>query len=341
MNTKKMKLAAMALAGTMLANGAAAEDYPTVTLKYALYFSESIPQAEVLKWWASELETRSDGNITVEFFWSESLGKSTELLELVGQGAVELASPAPSYYASKLPLMNVTYLPMIFPDNGLARQTSEAVAALPSVVAEHDRNNVVPILWTSLPTYHILCTKRIETLADFEGARMRSYGEYVPRLWDSLGAVNVTVLAPEIYEGLQRGNIDCSYLPDDFAMAYKLQEVADYYIDLNFGAISGWPIYVNQDLWDGWSDTTRALFEEVGAEAAAMDQDIVSQSGANARAAFLEAGMELVEFTETDELIARAPDFLEIWASEMEAKGLAEAGQEVAATVRAQVTAGN
>ncbi|QBY02556.1 hypothetical protein E2K80_18925 [Rhodophyticola sp. CCM32] len=75
--------------------------------------------------------------------------------------------------------------------------------------------------------------------------------------------MNVTVLAPEIYEGLQRGNIDCSYLPDDFAHAYRLHEVADYYIDLNFGAISGWPVYVNQDLWDGWSEATQALFAEV------------------------------------------------------------------------------
>ncbi len=341
MNTTKMQLASMALAGTMLSTVAAAEDYPTVNLKYALYFSESIPQAEVLKWWANELEMRSGGNITVDFFWSESLGKSTELLELVGQGAVELASPVASYYASKLPLMNVTYLPMIYPDNTVAQLTAEAVSDLPAVVAEHSRNNVVPVLWTSLPTYHILCTKRIETLADFGGARMRSYGEYVPRLWDSVDAVNVTVLAGEIYEGLQRGNIDCSYLPDDFAYAYKLHEVADYYIDLNFGAISGWPVYVNQDLWDGWSEATQSLFDEVGTEAAAMDREVVSRSGADAKAAFLEAGMELVEFSETDELLARAPDFLEIWIGEMEAKGLAEPAQEVAATVRALVTAGN
>ncbi|MEM1301150.1 MAG: hypothetical protein AAGH17_01100, partial [Pseudomonadota bacterium] len=163
MKTKTITLASAALASAMLTHAAQAEDYPTVNLKYALYFSESIPQAQVLKWWAAELEDRSGGAITVDFFWSESLGKSTELLELVGQGAVELASPAPSYYASKLPLMNVTYLPMIFPDNGVARATSEAVAALPTVVAEHDRNNVVPILWTSLPTYHILCTKPIAT----------------------------------------------------------------------------------------------------------------------------------------------------------------------------------
>lgn len=341
MTNKTLNLAAMALASTMLTSTANAADYPSVNLKYALYFSESIPQAQVLKWWANELETRSDGNITVDFFWSESLGKSTELLELVGQGAVELASPAASYYASKLPLMNVTYLPMIFPDNGTAQLTAEAVSDLPAVIEEHSRNNVVPVLWTSLPTYHILCTKKIETLADFSGARMRSYGEYVPRLWDSLDAVNVTVLAPEIYEGLQRGNIDCSYLPDDFAMAYKLHEVADYYIDLNFGAISGWPIYVNQDLWDGWSQDTRALFDEVGAEAAAMDREVVSQSGAKAKAKFLEAGLELVEFSETDELMARAPDFLEIWLGEMEAKGLTEPAQEVAATVRAQVATVN
>ena len=334
-------LASLILAGTMMTTAATAQDYPNVNLKYALYFSENIPQAKVLKWWADELETRSDGNITVDFYWSESLGKSTELLELVGQGAVELSSPAPSYYAAKLPLVNVHQLPMIFPSNTDAQKPAERVAARDGVREEHDRNNVVPVLWTSLPTQHILCTKKIENLADFSGAKMRSYGEYVPKLWESIGAVGITVRSPEIYEGLQRGNIDCSFLPDDFAFAYKLHEVADYYIDLNFGALSGWPVYVNQDLWNGWSEETHALFNEVGAEAAAMDREVVSQSGAEAKAKFLEAGLELVDFTEADKLFEMAPDFLEIWVEEMDGKGLGDAARQVADVVRAQVADAN
>ncbi|WP_417728515.1 C4-dicarboxylate TRAP transporter substrate-binding protein [Roseovarius sp.] len=334
---KGLGVAVATLAQVVAATAVNAADYPSVTLKYALYFSENIPQAKVLKWWGNELEERSGGNIKVQFFWSQTLGKSTELLELVGQGAVELSSPAPAYYASKLPLVNVHQLPMIFPSNAAAQRTAEEMVAVPGVVEEHDRNNVVPVLWTSLPTYHVLCTKKIETLADFSGAKMRSYGEYVPKLWDSLDAVPVTVLAPEIYEGLQRGNIDCSYLPDDFAYAYKLHEVADYYIDLNFGAISGWPTYVNKDLWDGWSDEVHALFAEVGAEAAAMDRETVHQAGEDAKAKFLEAGLELVEFTETEKVYETAPDFLEVWIAEMGSKGLGDAAREVAAVVREQV----
>jgi len=334
---KNWYAAAVVLSLALLPGATKAEEYPELNLRFALYISNSIPQAKIFQWWGDELKKRSGGKINIEFFWSQSLGKSTELLELVNSGAVSLSAPAPAYYASKLPLVNVHQLPMIFPTNASAQLAAEDILKVAGVQEEHARNNIVPVMWSSLPIYHVLCNKEIRTLADFKGAKMRSYGEYVPRMWEALGAVSVTVLAPEIYEGLQRGNIDCSYLPDDFAYAYKLHEVAKYFITANFGAITAWPIYVNADQWKGWPDNVKKLFTEVGAEAAERDRNEIRASGDAAREKMLASGMIEVAFDKQADLEAAVPDFIEVWVGEMEKRGLGDAAREVASLVRKRV----
>lgn len=44
---------------------------------------------------------------------------------------------------------------------------------------------------------------------------MRSWGEDIPRVWQAVGAVLVTVLPGEFSEGLQRGSVDCMLLSWD------------------------------------------------------------------------------------------------------------------------------
>jgi len=328
-----------ALGATLLPLAAMAQEYPKVNLRFALYTTENLAQSKNFKQWADEIKEGSGGKITVQFFWSQSLGKAAELLDLVSAGAVELAAPAVSYHAAKVPLMNVTQLPMIFPTAKSAQMAAEAISKTKAVQAEHARNKVVPLAWTSLPTYHALCNKEIKTVADFKDLKMRSYGEYLPQLWQKLGAVGVTVLAPEVYEGLQRGNIDCSYLPNDFAFAYKLHEVAKFYNTANFGAIVAWPIYVNADKWNSWPPHVQKLLLDAGAKVGERDRAEIDGVGVAATQKMLDGGMKKVEFTQTAEFEKTAPNFLDVWAASMKERGLANEAQEVADAVRKAIAA--
>ena len=336
---RKLCLGLAALGVILPSHAVTAQEYPKVNLRFALYITENLAQSKNFKQWAEEIKEGSGGKITVQFFWSQSLGKAAELLDLVSAGAVDLAAPAVSYHAAKVPLMNVTQLPMIFPTAKSAQMAAEAIAKTKAVQAEHARNKVVPLAWTSIPTYHALCNKEIKTVADFKGLKMRSYGEYVPKLWQNLGAVGVTVLAPEVYEGLQRGNIDCSYLPNDFAFAYKLHEVAKFYNTANFGAIMAWPIYVNADKWNSWPAHVQKLLLDAGAKVGERDRAEIDAVGAAATQKMLDGGMKKVEFTQTAEFEKTVPNFLEVWATAMKERGLAAEAQEVADAIRQAIAA--
>ncbi|WP_323010631.1 C4-dicarboxylate TRAP transporter substrate-binding protein [Paracoccus sp. (in: a-proteobacteria)] len=312
-------------------------EYPTINLRFAQFINSTLPQSKNMQQWADRLKERSGGKITVEFFWSESLGGATELMDLVSAGAVDLVAPAPSYFPTELPLTNITQLPIVFPTAAAAQLLAEHLDNITGVQKENEDANVVPLFWTSIPPYHVLCNKPISTVSDFRGVRVRSYGEFVPRMWESIGAVPVTTTSPEVYEGLQRGLIDCSYLPNDFALAYKLHEVAKYYVDANFGAIIGWPIYLNRDVWESWPQEVRDLVKEVSAEAAQRDRDEMKLIGEEATKSLLDGGLELVVFQEPDALKVALPDMLALWTEQMTQRGLGEAAEAVAEATRARI----
>lgn len=333
---KDMVALSVAAGLALVPNNVAAQDteYPELNLRYALFISSALPQSSSLQWWADEVAERSDGRITIEMYWSESLGGAKELLELVSSGAVDLASPAPAYYPTELALTNSVQLPMVFPDNSSAQLLAQDLADVPAVVAENEANNIYPLFWTSVPTYHLLCTRPMKTLEGLKGARLRSYGQYVPRMWESLGAVPITTTSPEVYEGLQRGLLDCAYLSNDYAVSASLDEVAEYYLDLNFGAIAGYVAYINADRWNEFPESVQTLLLEVGAEAAAKDREDIRRVGEKSLDTLLDRGVTLVEFEEEEELRAQVPDFLDLWVTEMDGQGRGDGAAQVAEAVR-------
>ncbi|WP_299592676.1 TRAP transporter substrate-binding protein DctP [uncultured Tateyamaria sp.] len=314
----------------------AQDDYPELDLKFAWYLGENTMHGELFQWWGDEIEKRSDGKISVEFFWSESLGKSTELLDLVSNGAISFSATAPAYYASNLPLIGVGQLPLVHPDTDGVHNAMKKIENLEGVRAENKRNGIVPLFYTSLPTYHLMCTKEISTVADLKSAKMRSFGSYVPLMWDAVDAVSVTVLPAELYEGLQRGNIDCAYLANNGSVDLKIYEVAKYHISANFGAIMPWAIHVNADQWNSWPENVRELIAEVSQEASKRDSEVVKAAGEDALKLMVENGVVAVDFTEQDKLTEMTPDFLKVWQDRMGEQGLGAEAGEIADAIRAQ-----
>jgi len=324
-------VAAISVAATM--NSIAQQPtYPEMNLRLAHFFASAPVQSQIDQWWADEIERRSGGKIKIKIFWAESLGKAAEILDLVGSGAVELGATAPGYFPSKLPLSGVTNaLPLTFKSNKQAQIiTTELAEKMPAIREEHRRNKVWPLFYHSINNFHVLCTKPVAKLSDFKGLKVRSYGEYVPMLWEKLGAVAVNSLTPELYEGLQRGKLDCAYFPDELSGGLKLYEVAKYQSTADFGAIPTWPIYINYDLWQKWPQNVKELFIEVSKDAVKRDIAQVAAAGKSAlEKAVKENGVQVVQFTEQAELEKVAPNFLEVWVQNQSKKGNGKPAEEI------------
>ena len=55
------------------------------------------------KWFAQEIEKRTDGRVKIKIFWAQSLGKTSDLPDLVKSGGVDMTMLVPGYYPALFP----------------------------------------------------------------------------------------------------------------------------------------------------------------------------------------------------------------------------------------------
>lgn len=311
---------------------AVADEYPKMNMRMAHAFPAGWAQTKVDQWFADEVRKRSGGNIRINIMWAGSGGKPLEILRLVQTGAVDLGAVPPSYFPDDLPLTGApNSLPLTFKTNEEASAVMEGlVKDVAAIQNELKENNIWPLFFHTLNTYQPLCTKPIATVSDFDGMRIRSFGAYQPSLWNSLGAVGVNVLPAEIYEGLQRGRLDCGFFSTDLYASTKLYEVAKFLTSVGFGPQPTWPIWVNYEKWqDEYPDNVKELFMEVAQEARVKSLQDLAQAREGSLKMMVDNGVTVVEFTEEDKMVKQAPDFKQVWLESMKEKGLEPQAQSV------------
>jgi TRAP-type C4-dicarboxylate transport system substrate-binding protein len=124
----------------------------------------------------------------------------------------------------------------------------------PECVEEMAKHNIVVLFNTSSPPYNLLCTDdRVESLADVAGLRIRAVGSFGP-LAAHLGGTPVNITYGEVFEALQRGQIDCAMNDSSQVTALQL-DFLKYVTDVPLGTFQSIGfVVVNRDVWDGFSD---------------------------------------------------------------------------------------
>jgi TRAP-type C4-dicarboxylate transport system substrate-binding protein len=330
---------ALLIAGTF---GASAEDYPEMNLKMAHALPNAYVQSqEADQWFFDELKKRSGGKINVEIFWNGSLAKPKEVFDAVGKGGLAFGGDAQGYYPSALPLNtmpNALLGTLTFASAKQASQiTREIFDKFPAMQDEFKALGVWPIYFNAATSFRVACTEPLKTVEDFKNRKIRQFSAYHPRLWESLGAVGVTVLPAEIYEGLQRGRLDCAFYSYPALKSTKMYEQAKYISTANMGAGATWPVVVNYDLFfNEWPENVRNLIMELAAEAEQRSYEADMAADETSLDFMKEQGATIVEFPagEQAKLEEKVPDFLDIWAEQQEENGRGDVAREIAAYIK-------
>lgn len=319
------------------ARPAAAQDYPKMELRFGHFAPATTAHGQVDQWFADEVAKRSKGQITIRIFWAGAIGKANELLTMAGQGAVDIAAVPASFFPAQLPLLAApSALPLALPSPEKAQRiVYDLWESTPAMQEEARRNGVWPLLFHSLNTYHLLCTKPVRNLADLKGRKIRSQGEYFPKMIAAVGGVPVTVLPGEFYESLQRGSVDCMVLPWDLMVAFKLHEVAKHGSAISLGALISNPQWYNLKKWDSLPANARALLTAVAKDALAVDLAKAKESEQNALTVMKAAGVEILPFPDQARFESLLPDFIGEWVQAMQKVGKGAEAEAMAKRWRA------
>lgn len=334
---KLKTLLASAAAILTLGTAALAQDYPEMNLRYSSNIPEVVNTSKIDTYFSAEIEKRSGGKIKIQHFWANALGGNAEIVDLVGSGAIDLGLIVTGNQASVMPFAAVTNsLPMTYWDGPkLNELTRKIMTDNPTVVAELNRVNLHPLLFRYLPDYRAYCNEPLKTLGDFKNKKMRSYGSFVPAMWESLGAVPVNIPPGEMIQAMQTGAMDCTYMFNSAVKAFKIDSVAKYATDLSFGLISAHTLFISKEKWENWPSEVRTLFEEVAADAEAYGNDLIARDEATAEKDIAEAGLDIVPFEDMDGFKNAVPDMLDIWAKSMADAGKGEEAKALVEQIRA------
>jgi TRAP-type transport system periplasmic protein len=324
-------LASAAVAVTFLAHAspeAAAQEF---TLRYGHYLGNS-PYVAVEQEFAERVEERTEGRVKIEFAYAGALGAGNELLQLAGRGAVDMAAIVPGYYADQLPLARAFQIPFVFESPLEAIEVSrKSFAEIPAFQAELDRMNVNFLFHQPLGSYYMTGkSPECDTVAALNGKKVRSFGADIPRAQAAIGIVPVTVGVGEVYEALERGTIDYSFLNPGNILSNRLHEVAKY----NCGpvmSIAGHFIVIGKRTWDRLpEDIQKIILEEAGTAQTRyvesienLELDAIRQIEATGGEFKAFSDAEMAKWQET------APDGLAVWRDAFAAAGNKEVAEEV------------
>lgn len=93
------------------------------------------------------------------------------------------------------------------------------------------------MLWTSHPYILITMKKRVKTLEDIKGLKIRVRGGPPAEQMRTFGAVPVLMPMPDTYLGLDKGVIDGMRPPWEPILAHRLYEVVKYYTIVPLSAV--------------------------------------------------------------------------------------------------------
>lgn len=317
--------AAVSLTGT----AAMSQDF---RLNFGHYLSNSV-FVEVEQRFAERVEERTEGRVAINIVYSGGLGSDAELLGLVGRGAIDMAAIVPGYYGDELLYAKALQTPFVFESPAQAIEIADySFAELAPFQAEAERLGIHRLFHQPVDSYYLTGkSNECQSVDGLNGKKIRTFGSLIPHMMTSVGATPVTVPPGDLYEAVDRGTIDYSFVNLGNVNAYRLYEAGEFSCGPAM-SIAGHMVVLSDRTWQRLPEDIQTIIMEEAdiaqQEYVAWVDTMVQESADNIAA----NGGEIIPMS--DDVLAewkeQTPDLLQLWVDELAGRGEGEGAAEVA-----------
>ena len=232
----------LAALSAVLATGCRPARAAERTLRFGSISGEGSPAyTQTLAPFARAMEHESAGRLDVALKPAGGYGPVIELLPMVEKGDLEMAATVQGYYPGRFPQTSVMELPLMFADAAVG---TKALAALfKESLLDKDYGSVKVIALYVTPPFGLFTTgKKIASLRDLRGLRIRVPGPTMGLALAKLGAIPLGVPATAIGDAIAKGTVDAIAFSLDSTLGTKgagdkyLYEQLSVAVDLRFAA---------------------------------------------------------------------------------------------------------
>ena len=300
--------------------------------KIELRFADSLPAThlftrELAQPWMDAVTEKTNGSITFQHFPAQQLGKARDMLSLANSGVADIAFVVPIYITDKLPLSGLYDLP------GGPFTSCQGVEAFMSLATgdgllardEYAPNGVRVLMAVVQPPFQVFtASKKIESINDLVGLKLRTAGGAQEITATKLGIIPVKITAPETSEAMSRGTIDGGILAPVSIGAYGLTDLIKYATDgANFGSAAlTWSI--SEKKFQSLPAEVQDIMVEEGRRITMQACKAIEKGVDDAIAQWRSTGVKIVEFPEAEqaELTAMFEEIGNDWAVSLDARNL-------------------
>lgn len=298
-----------------------------IVLKKADFGPLTLSRVQLSKWWAEEVERRSQGRVRIQYFPAEALLKAADIFEGTRGGVADIGIWVQAYNPAVSPLSALFTLPGISPRfRPAVRAASELMAApdFPFFREELRRLGVEPLYAWGVSDQELIATRPLARLAALKGLKVRVIGKEWPRLISEYGGTPVAMPWPEVYEALSRGTLDAVVGFVTANRDAKFYEVARHHTRIHLGAPAGPAAIMNRKSWEALPRDVQDIMRAVAREFPDRLADLYEKEVGDAVRQMEAKGVTFYEWPREDRArLERSMEAIwQAWAREMDAKGL-------------------
>ena len=313
---------------TMSAYGSEPSKKEVITLKFA----DQFPVTHYIsrnggQFWMKRVTELTNGRVQFRHFPGEQMGKSSDMLDILGHGVADAGYIAFTYFAGRMPLITGAASYTGCWNDSVEGNPAVMEIATTSPVLENDflKNGIRPILPFANAPYQLwLTNKEVKKPGDMKGLKIRSGGGELDKVIASYGAIPVQIPAPEIYEALSRGTVDGITLSGASGHAYRVEEVCKYGvwgINISGGTLG---FVINEKVYQRMPDDVKKAMAQASKEASEnLGRETVKED-LKWKQEFIKKGMKMTDLTPAEQKVwaAYQDPVKEAWFKAMAAKGL-------------------
>jgi len=214
------------------------------------------------------MDQRTKGKVKISLY-EGTLGAPTDAWDMVKNNAVQLTFTSDLYNAARMPILGMVGLPMEYPSQrAVLTTTNEWLKA--GYLKELTDNFKVLFFLSTHPLTVFLRNKKVVTMDDFKGLKIRCGGPAQSQGVALLGATGVSMPGGEQYMALQTGVIDGAISGIDMAIDRKFYEITKYApsLPIYFGI---YVLLMNKETWNGLPQELQKLIENTSNEISASE----------------------------------------------------------------------
>jgi TRAP-type mannitol/chloroaromatic compound transport system substrate-binding protein len=257
MSLKTVMLSAVAVAAI------AAPAFAQTNLRISTHYATEHPTGKLLAEWVDDVQTMSDGDITIEMFYSSSVVATTETFDAAINGILDCDATGGAYQTGKNPAFQFVGDIMGGYETPWQQYSWLYYGGGYDAAQElYNAQGMQLIGWSIYGQESMSSSKPLAGLEDLKGWKFRSPPGMETEIFDELGATPIVMDFTEIFTALETGIIDgadASGLANNVGLGiYDIVKHATY---PGFHSMPSDHLACNQAVWEGLTEGQRRIID--------------------------------------------------------------------------------